>query len=202
MRCDYCGQNSGDKTISAANRSFCSDICHLHFWKEEMPGLGGSMISEKTIKGIEQLKGRERQKEYDQVVLSILDSFEQTHIMRGIQDGATESRWLEIPQAMRAMFNRDGVAYITRGFSNTLRIYPKREWFKLKKSYKKVDENNTLSVSFSRFMVASIFCSKVDLNHKIEIPEYLYAYLGTDGPIELTHDGDSIIVSSYSHINH
>lgn len=80
MNCATCGRKiKSDNRISAIQRDFCSDVCHLRFWKEELPNMGGQTITDQDIKKIEQLKGDERKDFYNEIVNFIMDNFDATY---------------------------------------------------------------------------------------------------------------------------
>lgn len=90
MRCATCKKDIVGDGISAARRDFCSDVCHLHFWKEEMPNLGGRWISDENIQKLEQLHGQQREEFYNKIVNSILDNFDDTYFMLMLRYGAPD----------------------------------------------------------------------------------------------------------------
>ena len=88
MQCATCGKQIESGGISAlGGQDFCSDICHLRFWKEEMPNLGGRWISDEDMQKLEQLQGQEREEFYHKIVSSILDNFDDTYFMLMLKYG-------------------------------------------------------------------------------------------------------------------
>ena len=87
MNCATCQRKIIGSSISAANRDFCSDICHLRFWKDEMPNLGGRWISDENLQKLEQLQGKEREGLYSKIVTSIMDNFDETYFMLMLRYG-------------------------------------------------------------------------------------------------------------------
>ena len=81
MICAQCKKEITGIMISAADHYFCSDVCHLRFWKEEMPNLGGRWISDEHIKKAEELEGQERRDFYNKIVMAIVNNFDQTYFM-------------------------------------------------------------------------------------------------------------------------
>ena len=81
MKCATCDKEIKDGSISAADRDFCSDICHLHFWKDEMPNLGWNFISDEILQKLEQLTGQNRKDQYNEIVNFILNNFDDTSFM-------------------------------------------------------------------------------------------------------------------------
>ena len=81
MKCATCGKQIGNGRISAAGQDFCSDICHLRFWKEEIPNLGGRWITGENLKELKRLTGQARQDEYSRIVNLIMDNFDDTYFM-------------------------------------------------------------------------------------------------------------------------
>lgn len=87
MKCATCGNNIGSTSVSAAGKDFCSDVCHLRFWKDEMPNLGGRWITDEDIVKVEQLSGEDRKNEYARIVQFIMDNFDMTSLMLNIRYG-------------------------------------------------------------------------------------------------------------------
>ena len=86
MKCANCEKEKA--IISAAGKHFCSDVCHLRFWKEEMPNLGGQWIDEEDILMLDKLSGEPRKRAYDKLVMFILNNFENTSLMLRMKSGA------------------------------------------------------------------------------------------------------------------
>ncbi len=87
MDCENCGNKIVGQSISAAQKDFCSDICHLKFWKEEMPNLGGHWIDNEDIQQLEKLTGQARKDKYNEIVNFIIDNFGLTSFMLNVQFG-------------------------------------------------------------------------------------------------------------------
>ena len=88
MKCATCGKQIEDNGISAlGGRDFCSDICHLRFWKDEMPNLGGRWIGDENLKELEQLTGQIREDEYNRIVNFIMNNFNNTAFMLQLRYG-------------------------------------------------------------------------------------------------------------------
>lgn len=85
MNCENCGNKIVGQNISAAQKDFCSDICHLKFWKEEMPNLGGRWIEEEDIQKLKKLSGKEREEKYNEIINFIMDNFGLTSFMLNLQ---------------------------------------------------------------------------------------------------------------------
>ncbi len=94
MKCQTCNNEIKGAYISAVRQVFCSDVCHLQFWREEMPNLGGRWIDEEDIKKISKLSGDERKKAYNKLVCFILDNFDMTALMLKVRYGS----WPEKPK--------------------------------------------------------------------------------------------------------
>ncbi|MEK7578501.1 MAG: hypothetical protein AAB456_02175 [Patescibacteria group bacterium] len=73
MECAACKNKITEGSISAVDRDFCSDICHLRFWKDEMPNLGGNFISDEMIEELDKLAGQERKDQYNEINNFVLD---------------------------------------------------------------------------------------------------------------------------------
>lgn len=80
MKCATCKKEIEDSPISAADRYFCSDICHLRYWKEELPNLGGNWISDEMLEQFDKLKGQERSDQYAKINTFILDHMLDTNL--------------------------------------------------------------------------------------------------------------------------
>lgn len=87
MECETCKTEITDGNISAAGKDFCSDICHLRFWKNEIPNLGGRLIDEEDIEKIGKLSGQERKDEYNKLVMFVLNSLDSTAFMLNLHYG-------------------------------------------------------------------------------------------------------------------
>ncbi len=85
MRCTTCGNEIIGYPISAARQYFCSDICHLRFWKDELPNLGGRWISEEDIKRVQKLGEPERKEEYYRISAFILNHLNSSTLMLRLQ---------------------------------------------------------------------------------------------------------------------
>ena len=85
MNCAFCKKKIMGNSISVTGRDFCSDICHLRFWKDEMPNLGGRWISDENLAELEYLNGQEREDEYNRIVNFIIDNFGITKFMLQLQ---------------------------------------------------------------------------------------------------------------------
>lgn len=87
MNCATCKNKIKNFHISAVDRNFCSHICHLRFWKDEMPNLGGNWISDENLQELERLDGQEREDEYNRIINFISDNFDITPLMLDLRYG-------------------------------------------------------------------------------------------------------------------
>jgi len=87
MKCQTCKNKIDGGYISAVGQVFCSDVCHLRFWKEEMPNLGGRWIDEEDIEKIRKLSGEERKEAYYKLTRFIHDNFDMTAFMLNVRYG-------------------------------------------------------------------------------------------------------------------
>ena len=78
VKCSQCKNIIQGETILVVNRDFCSDVCHLRFWKEEMPNLGGKWITDEALEKLSLLSGEERNAFYSKIVNFILDNMGST----------------------------------------------------------------------------------------------------------------------------
>src|SRR6266571_6439006 len=73
MICPTCKKAIHENSIRIFGEDFCSDICHLRFWKEKYPNLGGKGILNEELHKLEQLRGTKRANMYKQILSSIPD---------------------------------------------------------------------------------------------------------------------------------
>ncbi len=76
--CAQCKNAITGRSILAVKRDFCSDVCHLRFWKEEMPNLGGQWITDEALGILSRLDGGERKAYYSKIVSFIVDNMNST----------------------------------------------------------------------------------------------------------------------------
>jgi hypothetical protein len=81
MKCSTCHREIRGPGLTAAMREFCSEVCHLRFWKNEMPNLGGRWIVDEDITAIENLKGEALKKEYERIVSKVINNLDNTALM-------------------------------------------------------------------------------------------------------------------------
>ena len=86
MHCSQCGNKIEHGHIAAANSYFCSTICHLRFWKVELPNLGGEFITDDFLERFVLLNESSKVKEYNKLVKYISDNFESTKFFRLLND--------------------------------------------------------------------------------------------------------------------
>lgn len=85
MNCATCKKEINGAPILAVDRSFCSDVCHLRFWKDELPNLGGRWISDEDIQRLQRLHGEEREEEYSRIVSFILNHLDSSPLMLNLR---------------------------------------------------------------------------------------------------------------------
>jgi len=85
--CAQCKNTITGRSILVVKRDFCSDICHLRFWKEEMPNLGGQWITDEALEILSKLAGDERKAYYSKIINFIMDNFNSTTLMSKIRKG-------------------------------------------------------------------------------------------------------------------
>ncbi len=85
--CATCRNKITGVHISAAGKDFCSDVCHLRFWKDEMPNLGGRLITDEDISNLDSLVGESRKGEYTRISRFILERFNSTAFMLNLRYG-------------------------------------------------------------------------------------------------------------------
>lgn len=89
MNCAFCKKSIGSNSyISFANQEFCSDVCQLKFYKEEMPNLGGSAISDEDIVKVERSSGDERRQLIDNIFTRTMSALESGKFMQAISNEA------------------------------------------------------------------------------------------------------------------
>ena len=93
MKCAYCKKEISGNSISFAERDFCSDICQLKFYREEMPNLGGDMINDEEIRELERASGEKRQELYGQITLRNMERFDQSKFMKQLKDKSS-NEWI------------------------------------------------------------------------------------------------------------
>lgn len=100
MKCVYCKKEISDSPILFAGHDFCSDVCQLRLYKEEMPNLGGEFITDEEIKELEQATGERRSDLYEKISLRNAERFNQSNFMKYIKE-KTSPPWL---LALRQVF--------------------------------------------------------------------------------------------------
>lgn len=85
--CETCKRKIEGEVLLATKKEFCSDICYLRYWKEEMPNFGGRWITDENIKEVGQLAGQARQDKYNQIVRFVLDNFDANYAMLMLRYG-------------------------------------------------------------------------------------------------------------------
>ncbi len=71
--CAMCGEAISGIEIKAFQQSFCSFECHLKYWKEEMPNLGGEFITDEDLEKISKMD-EENAKIFHAQVMARLES--------------------------------------------------------------------------------------------------------------------------------
>lgn len=66
--CAMCGNVIGKFELQAFRTNFCSYACHLQYWKEEMPNLGGDLITDEDLEKINKMDKVEAGRFHSQVV--------------------------------------------------------------------------------------------------------------------------------------
>jgi hypothetical protein len=90
QKCAWCKKViNPDSFISFVDRGFCSDACQLRFYKEELPNMGGSAITDEDIKNVGLLSGDERRDLIEDIFNRTMEGLESGKIMQGIRDMAT-----------------------------------------------------------------------------------------------------------------
>lgn len=87
--CAQCKNTIKGNAILAVNRDFCSDVCHLRFWKEEMPNLGGKWITDEALEELSNLDGDERKAYYSKIIVFIMNNFNSTTFISRIRNSNT-----------------------------------------------------------------------------------------------------------------
>ena len=90
MNCSQCGNKIEQGHIAAAHEYFCSQICHLRFWKEQMPSLGGEFITDDFLNSFALLGDKSKEMEYEKIIDYISDNFGSTKFFRLLNDKADE----------------------------------------------------------------------------------------------------------------
>jgi hypothetical protein len=90
--CAQCKNPITSNYIIAVKRDFCSEVCHLRFWKEEMPNLGGQWITDEALEILGKLKGGERNAYYSKIISFIMNNFDSTTLMSKVIKGAKEGK--------------------------------------------------------------------------------------------------------------
>ena len=93
MKCAYCKKDINENSISFADRDFCSDVCHLRFYKEEMPNLGGDMITNEEIQELERSSKSNRRNLYEKITLRNMERFDQSKFMENLK-AKSSSQWV------------------------------------------------------------------------------------------------------------
>lgn len=74
MKCATCSNPITNIHLTAVGQDFCSDVCHLRFWKDEMPNLGGKWITDKSIARVDGLDGEVRKEEYHKICRFVMNN--------------------------------------------------------------------------------------------------------------------------------
>lgn len=90
--CAQCKITMTGRNIVAVKRDFCSELCHLRFWKEEMPNLGGQWITDGALEILSNLNGEECENYYSKIISYIMNNFDSTPLMSKIVKGAEEGK--------------------------------------------------------------------------------------------------------------
>lgn len=91
MNCALCRKSINSKSyISFTNREFCSDICQLKFYKEEIPNLGGSAVTDEDIIKVEQSSGDERRELIEDIFNRTMNAFESGKFIQALKNKAEE----------------------------------------------------------------------------------------------------------------
>lgn len=83
--CETCKRKIEDEVLLATKREFCSEVCYLRYWKEEMPNFGGNWISETMIEELDKLSGQERESQYVEITNFIRDHMMDTNVFFGLR---------------------------------------------------------------------------------------------------------------------
>ena len=87
MICAACNNAISGKNISAVGKFFCCKICHLKFWKNEMPNLGGRWITDEDISKIENADEQTADNEYARIVTFIMNNLSSSSVMLNLRYG-------------------------------------------------------------------------------------------------------------------
>lgn len=98
MKCTYCKKEIADGPILFAGYDFCSDVCQIRFYKEEMPNLGGEMITDEEIQELEQSSGEKRRDLYEKITLRNMGRFDQSKFMKWINEKSSNNWVFKIKQ--------------------------------------------------------------------------------------------------------
>ena len=93
MKCAYCKKEINENPISFADRDFCSDVCQLRFYKEELPNLGGDMIADEEIQELDQSSGDKRRDLYEKITLRNMERFDQSKFMKKLKE-KSHNEWV------------------------------------------------------------------------------------------------------------
>lgn len=102
MKCAYCKKEITENPILFAGYDFCSDVCQLRFYKEEMPNLGGEFITDEEIKELEQAMDERRDDLYEKISLRNMERFNQSKFMSYLKE-KTSPPWIV---ALRKLFKK------------------------------------------------------------------------------------------------
>lgn len=96
IKCAWCKKsiNSGNY-ISGASQIFCSDVCLLRFYKEELPNLVGHVITDEDIQEIEQSTGEKRRELYEKISSRMMEGIDSSKIMQAIKRKAERKKFKE-----------------------------------------------------------------------------------------------------------
>ncbi len=74
--CQTCSEVLGENRTLDDEKKFCSDICHLRYWKSKLSHLGDSFMNHKEIDSLSLLGGSERAASYKELSARIYDVFD------------------------------------------------------------------------------------------------------------------------------
>ena len=85
MNCAWCKKSiQAGEHISGAGYDFCTDVCLLRFYKEELPNFVGHVITDEDIHEIERATGQKRKELYEKITLRMMDGVESSNFMQTI----------------------------------------------------------------------------------------------------------------------
>jgi hypothetical protein len=75
MICSQCKKTINGTAISFVDEYFCSPLCHIRYWKIELPNLGGDFISNNDLTVLSGLSPLEQKDESNRIIAYILKNF-------------------------------------------------------------------------------------------------------------------------------